>query len=203
MVREEGFGGSVTVTARNLPAGWKAVPLTIPAGTEKGDLEIERTEESVQVAHLELQAQAVISDHPVVHTVAAPPLLSEDGSGYVEEPRGLVTVAFTARPVFHLNVDEPSSGFLLDFSKSVQIDVPLKVERSGGAESPLTFQVENLPEGVTLKTQRTEGVSTYLTLLADPGKVKAGRYRFAVSAVSTLQNREIFDVTPGLRLQVK
>ena len=201
--REEGFSGSVEIAAANLPKGWTARPLTLQAGQDTGDLEIVREEGGPASAEIEIRAKAKAGEQEIVQEAPGPPLIAEDGLGYLEPPRTAVSVWFVDAPAFSLKVDEPSPGFVIDLKKSTRVEIPVTVERSSAFEGAVTFQAENLPEGVALQTQRVDGSKATLTLEADPRKVKTGRYRIAARAGGLFQGQEAVDVTPGLRLQVK
>ncbi len=201
--REEGFNGSVEIVGANLPKGWTARPLTLQAGQDTGDLEIMREEGGPASAGIEIRAKAKMGEQEMLVAALGPPLITEDGLGYLEPPLAGLGVWFVDAPAFSLKVEEPSPGFVIDLKKATRVEVSVTIERSSGFEGALTFQAENLPEGVTLQAQRVDGNKAILTIEADPQKVKTGRYRIAARAGGVYQGQEAVDVTSGLRLQVK
>jgi hypothetical protein len=201
--REEGFRDSVEITAANLPKGWTARPVTLLTGQEKGDLEITRDADSAASAEVEIHAKAKIGDREVLETAQVPPVLTEDGPGYLEPERSAVSVQFVDGPVVNLKVEEPNGGFAIDLKKRLRVEIPVAVERSQGFSEALQFEIDDLPEGLLVLPQRSAEDTLALTLEADKAKVKPGAFRIAVRATGQFQGREIVEVTSGFRLSVK
>lgn len=199
--REEGFQGPIEIRA-SLPHGWSAKPLTLNVGQDSADLEITR-EQGSSGAAIRISGKAMIGDRERVEAARLVPLLGEDGSGYLEQSRERFSLSFVDGPLFALKVDEPNPGFVIDPKKSVAVEIPVRVERTGAYTAPLVLQADGLPEGVTLKSQNAAGEAASLTLEADPKLVKPGRYRIAVRGSASFQGREAVEGTSGLRLQVK
>lgn len=203
VAREEGFKDAVEVEFRRLPDGWTAKPLVVAAGQETGDLEISRSEGSALAATLEVTAKSKIGDRDVVQPALRPPVLTEDGSGYLEMAMSGVAVQFVEDPVIGLKLEEPNGGFVIDLKKTTNVELPVTLERPQGPGEALTFAIEELPDGVVLKSQRVDGDAAVLTLEAEPGKVKPGAYRIAARAIGRFDQREVVEVTSGVRLGVK
>jgi len=200
--REEGFEGPIEIGA-NLPHGWTAKPLMVAVGQDSGDLEITREQGSLSGATIEVTGKAKVGDREQVVAARLVPLVGEDGSGYLEPPRERFSLNFVEVPQFALKVEEPNPGFVIDTNKSVTVEIPVRVERAAVFTGPLAVQVDGLPEGVKLTSQKADGATASLSLEADPKVAKPGRYRIAVRASAAFQGREMVEGTSGLRLQVK
>jgi hypothetical protein len=191
IAREEGFQEDVEVSARNLPPGWSVKPLVIANGHDKGELEVRREDGSATAGSLEIAGNS----QPAV----VPPLLTEDGLGYLERPRTKVSVSFVESPLFSLRIEEPFSGFVIDRKGAARIEIAVGVDRAKGFDGELTLGLEDLPDGVAVSEQAPE----HLWIRTDPQIVKPGRYRIAARATAKYQGREATEVSAGIRLQVK
>jgi hypothetical protein len=203
VAREEGFRDGVEVVADALPDGWTTRPLTLGAGQETGDLEIVRGPGAPRTGTVEIRAKAKIGDREMVRAALVPPVLTEDGAGFLEPDRSGIVVQFVDEPVAGLKLEEPNGGFVIDLKKTTKVDVPITVERSSEFTGSLAFQIEELPEGVALQAQRVDGDRAVLTLEAEPGKVKPGAYRIAARATGQFQGRDVVEVTSGVRLGIR
>jgi hypothetical protein len=191
VLREEGFDGDVAVNARGLPPGWTARRLVISKGSDTGDLEILRDEGSPAVASIEVATDSM--------TAALPPVVGEDGFGYLERARTKLTVAFVESPQFALRIEEQPGGFVIERKGSAPIEIPVTVERLKGFDDPLTFALEDAPGGVSISSQD----ATHVWLIVDPAQAKPDKYRIALRAAASRQERELTEVSTGFRLQVK
>lgn len=203
IAREEGFKQDVEITAEGLAAGWTAKPLRISGGEDTGKLEI-RGHGS---AALHLLARAELGGKWVVQPVIVPPIFTEDGAGYLELPRQNVQVAFVEKPQTALSVEPPPAGFVIDRSKSLEIQLPCKIERCTQCavpEAPLKFDVDDLPPGLRLVHQEgsPDGQSATVTLAADPA-MERGQYRIALRARARAAGREISETTSAIGIRVK
>ena len=138
--------------------------------------------------------------------VLVPPVSSEDGLGYLELPRETIQIAFVEKPVFSLTVEPPSTGFVIDRAKKPELQLPCKVERCAeclGADVPLKFDVEEIPEGVRVTSQQVEAGSAVLMLAADPKAVKPGQYRIALRATADVNGRQLLETSSAIPLRVK
>lgn len=191
IAREEGFQEDVQVSPRGLPQGWTAKPLTIAMGHDKGELEIQREDGAPLTGQFEIVGNS--------QSAVLPPMLTEDGFGYIEAADTKVSVSFVEGPLFSLKIEEPNGGFVIDRLGAAAIEIPVTVARAKGFDGELRFTLEDAPEGVTVKAQD----ATHLWIQADPQLAKPGRYRIAVGATGTAHGRESVDVSSGFRLQVK
>jgi hypothetical protein len=191
VMREEGFEGDVPVTARGLPPGWTVRPLVISKGSDTGDLEIVRDDGSPSTASIEVASDAL--------TAALPPVVGEDGFGYLERARTKITVSFVESPQFALRIEEQPGGFVIEQKSPVPVEIPVMVERIKGFDASLTFALEDAPDGVSIKSQD----ASHVWLVADRSSAKPGKYRIALRAAATREGRELTEVSTGFRLQVK
>jgi hypothetical protein len=149
-----------------------------------------------------------MGDKDQVQAVLVPPLSTEDGPGFLELPRNTIEVAFAEPPAFSLSVEPPPSGFVLDRTKSREIQIPCKIERCAkciAADVPLVFDIEELPGGLRPVKQEltTNGESAGLTFAASPETLKPGQYRLAFRAKAIVKGREFSETTAAISLRVK
>jgi hypothetical protein len=204
IAREEGFRQDVEITAAGLPQGWTVKPLRISGGEESGKLEV-RGHGS---AMLHLTARAEIKEKPVEQAVLVPPISTQDGAGYLELPRYAAQVTFVEKPLIALSVEPPSPGFVIDRTKSPEVQLVCKIEhctQCAAPEEPLKFDVEDLPAGMRLIRQQNDsaGQSATLTLAADTKTIEPGQYRIALRARSRADGREISETTSAIGIRVK
>src|SRR5262249_15604435 len=119
IAREEGFKGDVEIVAEGLPAGWTAKPLRISGGEDTGKLEIAGHGPGV----LALGAGEKGGKKGVRQLRLTPPVSSEDGAGYLELPRRSIRVTFVEKPLVSLSVEEPTTGFVIDRGRNLQVEL--------------------------------------------------------------------------------
>lgn len=191
ITREESFQEDVTVIARGLPSGWTAKPLTIAKGSDSGELEVVREDGGPASGSFEVLGNSQIA--------LLPPVLGEDGLGYLEQPRTKIRVSFVESPLFSLRVEEQSGGFAVDRGNTASLEIPITVDRAKGFDGALTFGVEDPPDGVSVKSQD----GSHVWLAVDSTVVKAGRYRIAVRGTASHEGKELAEVSTGFGLRVK
>jgi len=203
IAREEGFKGDVEITAEDLPPGWTSKPLRISGGEDAGKLEVA----GHGLAALHLAARAELGQKRLVQALLAPPISTQDGAGYLELPRQTVQVAFVEKPQIALSVEPPPSGFVIDRSKSPEVQLVCKIEHCPQCAAPaLQFDIEDLPAGMRLVRQESgaDGGSETVTLAADPKTVEPGQYRIALRARGRrADGRELSETTSAIGIRVK
>jgi Bacterial pre-peptidase C-terminal domain len=204
IAREEGFKKDVEITAEGLPAGWTVKPLRISGGEDTGKLEVS----GHGCAPLHLIARAEVGEKQLVEPVLAPPISTQDGAGYLELPRQTVEVAFVQKHQIALTVEPPPAGFVIDRSKSSEVQLQCKIERCpqcAAPEAPLKFDVDGMPPGMRLVRQESaaDGASETVTLAAEVKAVEPGQYRLALFARGRVDGREIYEATPAISIRVK
>ena len=204
IAREEGFKRDVEITAEGLAPGWTVKPLRISGGEDTGKLEI-RGHGS---AELHLIARAELGEKSIARPVFTPPISVGDGAGYLELPRQTIQVTFVEKPRIALSVEPPPPGFVIDRTKSPEVQLVCKIEhctQCAAPDAPLKFEVEDLPPGMRLVRQESgaDGQSETVTLAADPKAVQPGQYRIALRARGRADGREISETTSAISLRVK
>ena len=208
---EEGFKGKINIEARNLPSNLITKTLTIGYGEESASLEIEQKANGSDVgvcgqaeARIQVVATAELNGKQVSQIATLPPLLTEDGPGYIEVPRTALSVRFVEPALFSLDVEEPFRGFVLDFNQGNRLEFPVSIKRAKGFVAPVKLEVENLPEGLELKVlDSTETGKIQVALIADRSKAKAGRYRLALKGVAVTREQTAVEFTRGFGVAVK
>ncbi len=208
---EEGFNGQIEITARDLPPGLTAKPLTLGFGKDSGTLEIWHDPKTLPPGDrgwvrvpLTVVGTARIGDQEVSHEAELPPFYSEDGAGYNEPFRTELALWLVEPALFSIGVEEPFRGFRMDLAKDGRVEVEVDIKREKGFQAPLEFAGIDLPEGVSIAMEgaATEG-AVKIVLVGDPDKAPRGKYRIALRASAAHGGKPISEVTRGFGLQIK
>lgn len=140
--RREGFDGPIEIEIRDLPAGVKADPATIPSGQDS------------TVVILEATADAPLERATPFQIV---------GRGKVDG-RELVRVADAEMPLRVVSVTPPPDVVVTAAPQQVELEagkevtVGLKVDRKNGFKGRVPCAIANLPPGVTVVNSGLNGV---------------------------------------------
>ncbi|MGQ9574590.1 MAG: hypothetical protein ACUVUC_04675 [Thermoguttaceae bacterium] len=150
-LRKDGFGGQISLSAQDLPAGFAASEAVIPAGQDQARLTLTPlADAAVGVICPRIVGTAEINNQPVVRTaVGAEDVMQAFSYRHIVPTRQFV-VAVLEPGLFGLSLGLLPKQ-LLQAPPGSEVQVVLKASRQAEAKFPINLAGVDLPAGITMK----------------------------------------------------
>jgi hypothetical protein len=171
--RLDGHSGDIPVTIEGLPDGIAVKPAFIPNG--KNEVEIELTAAPAAKPGTAAKVIVKIGAEPAWRSVR---IASGGGEGaaFARVDSAVITIA--QKPSFSLEAGVSA----INVPRGGAAKIPVTIRREPNFQSPITFQLENLPPGVTMDplTVNPDQQTAEITIRAAPSANEARAPRIAI-----------------------